>query len=215
MPWRGAWRRAGRAPRRGQGRPVGIAARNSANWIVAYMAVLMAGGCATLLNGWWLGEELAEAIELAGCTLVLADPERPRGSRTGSRRDASRCSATANPSTVRRLLDAHRQPARLPHADRRRPGDDACSPRDRPARPRAPGRTTARWSRPPSTIAAQTLMFLTIKTERGEPAAGQPGALVAVPLFHVTGEVPLFLQSFIIGRKLALMPKWNALEAMR
>jgi long-chain acyl-CoA synthetase len=34
---------------------VGIAARNSANWIIAYMAIIMAGGVATLLNGWWHG----------------------------------------------------------------------------------------------------------------------------------------------------------------
>lgn len=43
----------------------------------------------------------------------------------------------------------------------------------------------------------------------------QPCTLVNVPLFHVTGEVPLFLQSFAIGRKLVMMPKWNAEEAMR
>ena len=47
-----------------KGERVGIAARNSANWVVAYMAVLMAGGCATLLNGWWQGEELAHGIDL-------------------------------------------------------------------------------------------------------------------------------------------------------
>ena len=35
-----------------KGDRVGIAARNSANWIVAYMAIVMAGGVATLLNGW-------------------------------------------------------------------------------------------------------------------------------------------------------------------
>ncbi len=55
---------------------VGIVARNSANWIVAYMAVLMAGGCATLLNGWWHGAELNEAIGLGPCRLVIADEER-------------------------------------------------------------------------------------------------------------------------------------------
>jgi acyl-CoA synthetase (AMP-forming)/AMP-acid ligase II len=34
-------------------------------------------------------------------------------------------------------------------------------------------------------------------------------------LFHVTGEVPLFLQSFAIARKLVLMPKWDAGLAIR
>jgi long-chain acyl-CoA synthetase len=43
----------------------------------------------------------------------------------------------------------------------------------------------------------------------------QPSALVNVPMFHVTAAVPLILQSFAIGRKLVLMPKWDAVEAMR
>jgi acyl-CoA synthetase (AMP-forming)/AMP-acid ligase II len=38
---------------------------------------------------------------------------------------------------------------------------------------------------------------------------------VAIPLFHITAEVPLFLQSFLIGRALVLMPKWDPREAMR
>ena len=57
---------------------IGIAARNSTSWVVAYMAVLMAGGCATLLNGWWTGEELVAGIDLVGCTLLLADGPRAK-----------------------------------------------------------------------------------------------------------------------------------------
>ena len=49
-----------------KGDRVGIAARNSANWIIAYMAIIMAGGVATLLNGWWQGGELAEGIRMVG-----------------------------------------------------------------------------------------------------------------------------------------------------
>ena len=59
-----------------KGNRVGIAARNSANWIVAYMAIVMAGGVATLLNGWWQGGELAEGIRMVGCRFVLADTQR-------------------------------------------------------------------------------------------------------------------------------------------
>ena len=62
---------------------------------------------------------------------------------------------------------------------------------------------------------AQTAMILQIFTERGEAPTVQPSALVTVPLFHVTGEVPVFLQSFALGRKLVLMPKWDASEALR
>ena len=40
---------------------------------LAGMAVIMAGGVATLLNGWWQGGELAEGIKMVGCRYVLAD----------------------------------------------------------------------------------------------------------------------------------------------
>ena len=41
-----------------KGDRVGIAMRNAPSWIVLYMGTLMAGGVATLLNGWWQGGEL-------------------------------------------------------------------------------------------------------------------------------------------------------------
>jgi non-ribosomal peptide synthetase component F len=42
-----------------KGDRVAIAMRNAPGWIVAYMAVLKAGGIATLINGWWQTDELA------------------------------------------------------------------------------------------------------------------------------------------------------------
>ena len=41
----------------GKGDRVGIAMRNCPSWIVSYMAILKAGGIATLLNGWWEPED--------------------------------------------------------------------------------------------------------------------------------------------------------------
>jgi long-chain acyl-CoA synthetase len=197
-----------------RGDRVGIAARNSANWIVAHMAVLMAGGCATLLNGWWCGEELAEGIALAGCTLVLADAER-----------AARLEGQAHSARVR--LFGHEGPdgfaALLAPAD-----DDAALPAlgggdlatmlfTSGSTGKCKGAVSDHLGvvQAAMNYAAQTLMFAALRTEQGNPPQGQPCALVNVPLFHVTGEVPLYLQSFVIGRKLVLMPKWDPLEAMR
>ncbi len=51
-----------------KGDRVGIAGRNSPAWIATYMGVLMAGGVATLLNGWWQAEEFAQArLKAEGC----------------------------------------------------------------------------------------------------------------------------------------------------
>ena len=59
------------------------------------------------------------------------------------------------------------------------------------------------------------LTLLGIKEMDGEPPVNPPKTLVNVPLFHVTGEVPVLLNSFVIGRCMVLMPKWDAGEALR
>src|SRR3546814_11384038 len=50
--------------------------RNANAWCVSYLGILMAGGCATLLNGWWQGGELAAGIEDSEAKLVIADVQR-------------------------------------------------------------------------------------------------------------------------------------------
>ena len=57
--------------------------------------------------------------------------------------------------------------------------------------------------------------LLGIKESEGESQANPPRTLVNVPLFHVTGEVPVLLNSFVIGRTMVLMPKWDPGEALR
>src|SRR3546814_11095266 len=62
---------------------------------------------------------------------------------------------------------------------------------------------------------AQTLSIVHLLTEDGQMSDIQPATLICTPLFHVTAAIPVFLQSFALGRKLAMMPKWNAEAAMR
>ncbi len=196
-----------------RGERVGIAARNSASWVIAYMAVLMAGGCATLFNGWWSGAELAAGIALADCRLVLADSER-----------AKRLEGLDHGARI--VVFGHGDPAagfgplmaEVPGALPELAGEDLATILFTSG---STGMAKGAWSEHRSVVhgamsyAAQTLMALTLMAERGEAPTGQPAALVNVPLFHVTGEVPVLLNSFLIGRKLVILPKWDALEAMR
>lgn len=201
----------------GKGDRIGIAARNSTNWIIAYMAVLMAGGCATLLNGWWSGDEMAAGIELADCKLVLADAQR-----------AARIADLGLATTV--IEFAHDCPWQQGLAALTAPGGGADTPLpvltgDDAATilytSGSTGLSKGAWSDHRAVTQAvfnfvgQTLTVLTHMMSKGEAPTTQPATLVNVPLFHVTGEVPVMLQSFVIGRKLVLMPKWNAEDAMR
>ena len=200
-----------------RGDRIGIAARNSASWIVAYMAVLMAGGCATLLNGWWTGEELADGIELAQCKLVLADAQRVQRLEGQSHR-------------ARIVPIEHDRPLHLGLAALTAEGGNADTPL--PAligddlatilyTSGSTGQCKGAWSDHRAVVqgimsyVAQSVMVATYLGDKGEAPSAQPTALVNVPLFHVTGEVPLLLQSYALGRKLVMMPKWNAEEAMR
>ena len=200
-----------------KGDRIGIAARNSTNWIIAYMAVLMAGGCASLLNGWWSGEELAGGIELTGCSLVLADP--PRAARIADLPVQTTVVQFTHDCSWEQGLAALL--AKGGGADTPLPaltGDDLATILYTSG---STGVSKGAWSdhravtQAVFSYVAQTMTILTMLTEKGEAPSVQPCSLVNVPLFHVTGEVPLFLQSFVIGRKLVLMPKWDAEEAMR
>ena len=67
----------------------------------------------------------------------------------------------------------------------------------------------------PLNYLAQSLVGLELAVMQGMVPPAQQSALMAVPLFHVTALITLLLQSFPIGRKLVMMPKWDAEEAMR
>ncbi|MFA7587129.1 MAG: class I adenylate-forming enzyme family protein [Novosphingobium sp.] len=199
-----------------KGDRIGLAARNSANWIIVWMAILMAGGCATLLNGWWTGEELADGVALTGCMMVLADPQR------AARLDGHECGAWI-------VAFDHGAPEAglaplLPSDD----GDECPLPvlcADDLATILFTSGSTGTCKGAVSdqrgaihgalSYAAQNLMIFTLLGQDGQAPAGQPSTLVNLPLFHVTGEVAVLLLSFIIGRKLVLMPRWDAHEAMR
>ena len=205
-----------------KGDRIGIAARNSANWIVAYMGIAMAGGCPTLLNGFWSGDELAFGIRLAECSTVLVDAEREaRLQGTDHSATLVRIEHDSAPSEGLAAIWAA-PPEEGPSAAMRMLGtltaDDLATILYTSG---STGQSKGAWSDHRGVVSgtmsyvAQSAMAKALLESKGEDMSAQPCALVAVPLFHVTGEVPLFLQSYAIARKLVLMPKWDAGEALR
>ncbi|WP_336980018.1 class I adenylate-forming enzyme family protein [Altererythrobacter fulvus] len=200
-----------------KGDRIGIAARNSANWAIAYMAVLLAGGCVTLLNGFSTGEELAEAIALAECSLVLADPQR--AARLDGRAHGAQVlvfTHDAQPLEGLRELIARGGGAETPLPELA-PEDHATILFTSGSTGKSKGALSDHRAVVQATMnfGAQTLIVYGHMLKRGEAPAHPSASLVAVPLFHVTGEVPVFLQSFALGRRLVILPKWDVLEAMR
>jgi acyl-CoA synthetase (AMP-forming)/AMP-acid ligase II len=199
-----------------KGDRVAIAMRNCPSWIVCYMAVLKAGAIATLVNGWWQTDEMRHGLALTEPSLVLCDGPRAQ------RLEATGLAIEAAVLPVEKPIDEALAPLL------RRGGDGAplpeIGPEDDATILFTSGSTGAAKGALSTHRAVTTglyaytiglLTLLGIMESEGRPPANPPRTLVNVPLFHVTGEVPVLLNSFVIGRTMVLMPKWDPGEALR
>lgn len=201
-----------------KGDRVGIAARNSANWMIAYMAILMAGGVATLLNGWWKGGELTGGIKLVDCSIVLADEQRAARLKDEDIGDCVIMPILHDCAPLEGLACLTKKGG---DANSALPDIGALDNATILYTSGSTGQSKGAYSDHRAVVQgamsyySQQIVLAKLMEMAGMPPAGQACALVNVPLFHVTASIPLVLQSFALGRKLVLMPKWNAEEAMR
>ena len=198
----------------GKGDRVGIAMRNCPVWVVGYMATLKAGAIATLLNGWWEKEELRHALELTEPKLILADP--PRARRIADAGDWPVVNLEIERpigEALAPLLDGADEAAKLPDVA---PEDDATILFTSGSTGESKGALSTHRAVTTGVYAYATgLMVLKeILIGEGRPPP-PPRTLLSVPLFHVTGEVPVMLNSFVVARGMVIMPKWDPAEAMR
>jgi long-chain acyl-CoA synthetase len=199
----------------GKGDRVAIAMRNCPAWILSYMAVLKAGGLATLINGWWQADEMRHALDLSAPELIVADETRAKLLKAGGCTIPTVALPVAEPldQALAPLL-ARTQEADLPEIA---PEDDATILFTSGSTGLAKGAVSTHRA-VTTGVYAYTIglaVLLGIKERDNDPPPNPPRTLVNVPLFHVTGEVPVLLNSFVIGRTMVLMPKWDAGEALR
>ncbi len=198
---------------------VGIAMRNAPSWIILYMGILMAGGVATLLNGWWQGPELAAGIEDVDCSIVFLDgPRAQRLADHGYVGPAKLITIDiAQPLNIALASFLSASSGLLPNVT----GDDLATILFTSG---STGQSKGAYSNHRQVVQGtysyivQALMMLGLAVEDGKvhpTDRPQPSLLFSVPLFHVTGEVPMLLVSYALGRKIVMMPKWDVVEAMR
>jgi acyl-CoA synthetase (AMP-forming)/AMP-acid ligase II len=199
----------------GKGDRVGIAMRNCPSWVVGYMGIVKAGAVATLLNGWWEAHEMEHALELTDPKLILADAPR-------AKRIAARCPNRAIltveieeevETALAALLHDVDENSVLPEVA---PDDDATILFTSGSTGEAKGALSTHRAVTTATYAYATglIVLKGILEQDGNPPP-TPRTLLSVPLFHVTGEVPVMLNSFVVGRCMVVMPKWDAEEALR
>ncbi|MDH2903514.1 MAG: class I adenylate-forming enzyme family protein [Actinomycetota bacterium] len=205
----------------GHGDRVGIAMRNLPEWIVAFSAIVSVGAIAVSLNAWWTSDELDYAICDADVQVLVADWER-------CEKVLETCRRRQTPIVVVRADDTNPLPAGVAHwgevvvRGAPLPRVELSSFDD--ATILYTSGTTGQPKGAVSTHDAicQTLMAfstgLIVEGQRRGPRdhpAGDPTCFILiVPLFHVTGCVPVMLSSFSWHFKLVMMHHWDPEQAL-
>jgi acyl-CoA synthetase (AMP-forming)/AMP-acid ligase II len=205
-----------------KGDRVGIAMRNYPEWVIAYVAIVHMGAVCIPMNAWWTADEMGYGIADSGARLVIADEERARRLATLS------CSASV--ITVRTSGEVASQLGFVRAEDELTASPDSMwylpelSPEDDCTIMYTSG-STGSPKGAVSTHRAQVsasmnylvtgLALLELSAKAGVAPAEQQVMLLNVPLFHITGLVPVLLVSIAIGRKMIIMHKWDAGEALR
>ena len=200
-----------------RGDRVAIAMRNYPEFVTTFAAVTSIGAIAVLMNAWWTAEELAYGLEDSGAKVLVADAERLERAlrcrdRLGFRIVAVRMDDP--PVGVDRLESVEERGATMPELEVG-PDDDATILYTSGTTGHPKGAVSTHGAVIQGLVAfacrsAVNKLMYPPREEHPFP----PCFILVVPLFHVTGLVPVMMSCFAGGYKLVMMYKWNAERAL-
>jgi long-chain acyl-CoA synthetase len=209
-----------------KGDRVAVSMRNYPEWIMTYAASLSIGAVAVCLNAWWTTDEMHYGLEDSGAKVLVADEERVErvapllaDGRTDVQVIAVR-TPDPLPTGVVHLDDVLLTGAPMPDvaidAD-----DDATILYTSGTTGEPKGALSSHRAVISALMAfgcratVNALMTAPAEGEEPKPAHPYPTCFILiVPLFHVTGCIPVMLSSFVAGCKLVMMRKWDPERAL-
>jgi long-chain acyl-CoA synthetase len=211
-----------------KGDRVAISMRNYPEWIASFVAISAVGGVVVPMNAWWTPDEMAFALGDSTPKAIFVDRERLARladidlSVTGSGDDGTKAIAvrcTDIPDGVVALEELLVDGTTMPEVDIA-PDDDATILYTSGTTGFPKGAVSTHRA-----ILNALMAFMARATVGGlvdgvdptaTPSEGDPGPsfVLCVPLFHVTGLVPVMLGSFVSGARLIIMHKWEPGRAL-
>ncbi len=202
-----------------KGDRVSIGMRNYPEWVIAFAAITSVGAVSVSLNAWWTEDELDYALEDSGSKVLIADVERAERSRAAAERLGFatlgvRLPAGTSLPGVDSWNDVVEPGATMPEVDID-PDDDATIlyTSGTTGRPKGAVSTHRAVTNALTAFGCRAAIDRARKPDAGRPD-GAPSFILIVPLFHVTGCVPVMLSCFASGIKLVIMYKWDSERAL-
>jgi long-chain acyl-CoA synthetase len=201
-----------------KGDRVAIAMRNYPEWMIAFMASTMVGAMAVCINALWTPEEMSYGLSLSEPAVLIADQER-----------IDRLALMANPPTGLAII-AVRTTKGLPSGARTwtdlidkhlgqpapdvsvQPDDDAMMLFTSGSTGNPKGAVSTHRNVISAILSWELDLYASFMTGLiAKPAEDAPKgvALLAIPLFHVTGLLSVAVSSFRLQRRMICMYKWD------
>jgi long-chain acyl-CoA synthetase len=209
-----------------KGDRVGIAMRNLPEWIISFAAILSVGAVSVSLNAWWTEDEIDYAVSDSGLSLMIADTERVARAHgpceragvpiLGARLDGIQPLSPHVRSWNEVLVRGVPMPEVVISAD-----DDATIlytsgttgfPKGAVSTHRAISNAIMAFA---SSGAIQALRREPVDAGTEPSPAGLPCFILIVPLFHVTGCIPVMMSCFTLRLKLVMMYRWEPERALQ
>ncbi len=201
---------------------VAIAMRNYPEWVLSFCAITSIGAVAVAMNGHWQGEELVYGLQDCGARVLLADAERLQRLSSPAARAALpelQCLAVRTaelPPGARSLQQLLDEVGAVPMPPAEIAADDWATILYTSGSTGHPKGVVSTHRNILSALLSWELDRLIGERVAGltpPPPAEQPGTLLAVPLFHVTGLHASYLNCYRMQRRLVCMYRWDAEQA--
>lgn len=197
---------------------VAIAMRNYPEWCIAYLGIAAAGAVIVPINSFWQADELRQGLTRAAAKIVVCDAKRgaaflPCKEELGLTFVGAREEVEAADVTFAEIVNDSAISATPPQV-RIDPDSDYCLIYTSGTTGKPKGVLLTHRSCINSVMSFSFLLNVAQRLRPEFPFVPEnPSILVTLPLFHVTASHTVLLLSFLTGKKLVFLYRWDPVEA--